>query len=196
MTKAEAMYKEIFTSCQAIMWLYDPETLDIVEVNDSACAFYGYSREEFCRKKLTDILVMPQEEFNDIFREVQEGRLKYLTNRHRISTGEIRYVEIYPWVIKVDDKDYVCSTIHDITQRKSLEDEVKLSQEILNNVAEGVSLVRASDGVIVYTNPKFDRMFGYGQDELVGRYRAYGMPCRRLNTSTRQVLVAAKRLSS
>ncbi|MES0335872.1 MAG: PAS domain-containing sensor histidine kinase [Candidatus Magnetobacterium sp. LHC-1] len=170
MLKSEALYREIFVHSQAIMWVYDPETLYIVEVNDLACAFYGYDREEFCRKKLTDIVLNPQEELNGMVRGVRQGRLRYLKNRHRTSTGELKDVEVYPGIIKIGDKDYVCSTIHDITRRNFLEDEVRLSQEILNNVAEGVLLVRASDGVIVYTNPQFDKMFGYAQDELAGRH--------------------------
>lgn len=40
---------------------------------------------------------------------------------------------------------------------------------ILKNMAGGVCLIRASDHVIVYTNPKFDRMFGYAAGELYGR---------------------------
>ena len=33
---------------------------------------------------------------------------------------------------------------------------------------EGVFLVRATDLVIAYTNPKFEKMFGYGQGDLIG----------------------------
>ena len=29
-------------------------------------------------------------------------------------------------------------------------------------MAEGVCLIRASDSAIVYANPEFERMFGYG----------------------------------
>ena len=40
---------------------------------------------------------------------------------------------------------------------------------ILTNLAEGLHLTRISDGVIVYTNPRFDKMFGYEPGELIGR---------------------------
>jgi PAS domain S-box-containing protein len=36
------------------------------------------------------------------------------------------------------------------------------------NLAEGAVLVRASDGCIVYTNPRFEELFGYGPKELIG----------------------------
>ncbi len=53
------------------------------------------------------------------------------------------------------------------------EEALRLDSEIINKMEEGVSLVRAIDLVIVYTNPKFEKMFGYGQGELVGKISAY-----------------------
>jgi PAS domain S-box-containing protein len=55
-------------------------------------------------------------------------------------------------------------------RRKAIEDSLKLSAEIMENMAEGVNLVRISDGVIVFTNPTFDKIFGYGPSELIGRH--------------------------
>jgi PAS domain S-box-containing protein len=40
----------------------------------------------------------------------------------------------------------------------------------MNNMAEGVCLVKVSNLIIVYTNPKFDDMFGYLEGELVGQH--------------------------
>jgi PAS domain S-box-containing protein len=40
---------------------------------------------------------------------------------------------------------------------------------ILSNMGEGICLVRASDNIIAYTNPKFDVMLGYEVGELSGK---------------------------
>ena len=37
------------------MWVHDPETLRILEVNDAAVTHYGYSREEFQSMTLRDL---------------------------------------------------------------------------------------------------------------------------------------------
>ena len=46
----------------------------------------------------------------------------------------------------------------------------KLAREIAANMAESVVAVRATDGVIVYTNESADQLFGYGAGELLGRH--------------------------
>ena len=50
----------------------------------------------------------------------------------------------------------------------AVDDERNFHAAILASLAEGVHLTRTLDGVIVYTNPRFDRMFGYGPGELIG----------------------------
>ncbi len=58
----------------------------------------------------------------------------------------------------------------EIKERKRIEEEQRLRSEIASNMSEGVYLIRVSDGVILYTNPKFEKMFGYGPGEMVGKY--------------------------
>ena len=60
--------------------------------------------------------------------------------------------------------------VEDITERKRREEEQRLQAEIAANMSEGVYLIRASDGVILYTNPRFGEIFGYGPDEMVGKH--------------------------
>ncbi len=50
--------------------------------------------------------------------------------------------------------------------------ELELQALIARNMAEGVCLIRAADSAIVYTNPEFDRMFGYSSGELNGKHVA------------------------
>ena len=48
--------------------------------------------------------------------------------------------------------------------------ELELQGLIARNMAEGVCLFRAADYAIVYTNPEFERMFGYDSGELHGKH--------------------------
>jgi len=54
---------------------------------------------------------------------------------------------------------------------KRVEQELKLSAEIMENMAEGICLLSASCQ-FVFTNPRFDEIFGYETGELIGRHTA------------------------
>ncbi|MFB2836059.1 PAS domain S-box protein [Floridanema evergladense] len=58
----------------------------------------------------------------------------------------------------------------DISDRKRAKQMLELQAVITRNMAEGICLVRADDGTIVYANPKFEQMFGYNSGELNGQH--------------------------
>ena len=58
----------------------------------------------------------------------------------------------------------------DITERKKAEEELRFQSEIITNMAEAVYLVRMEDGIIVYSNSILEKMFGYGQGEMIGKH--------------------------
>lgn len=47
---------------------------------------------------------------------------------------------------------------------------LSLQSAITTNMAEGVCLIRAHDGTIVYANPTFEKMFGYAPGEIIGKH--------------------------
>jgi len=54
--------------------------------------------------------------------------------------------------------------------RQSLQEDIYLQSRMIAQMTEAVLLVHARDGVIVYTNPGTERMFGYGPGELAGKF--------------------------
>jgi len=47
--------------------------------------------------------------------------------------------------------------------------ELRFYEEVVENMAEGVSVTGMDDFIIKYANPKFEEMFGYSQGEMVGK---------------------------
>ncbi|MCP4717566.1 MAG: PAS domain S-box protein, partial [Deltaproteobacteria bacterium] len=56
-----------------------------------------------------------------------------------------------------------------VIERKQAEEELRLNRQTLDYMAEGVILANPK-GLIIYTNPAYDRMFGYEAGELSGRH--------------------------
>ena len=71
--------------------------------------------------------------------------------------------------------------IDDVTGGRELERDRRLGSAIAANMGEGLALVRAQDGELVYTNQAWDRMFGYAPGELVGR------PISTVNAPSQQI---------
>lgn len=57
----------------------------------------------------------------------------------------------------------------DITERKRTEEALQMQASVLRRMLEGVSLSDVN-GVILYTNPAEDAMFGYEPGELIGKH--------------------------
>jgi len=58
---------------------------------------------------------------------------------------------------------------HDVSEQKFIENELRANVAILDNLAEGVYFIGADDMAIKWTNPIFDKMFGYEKGELIGQ---------------------------
>jgi PAS domain S-box-containing protein len=57
----------------------------------------------------------------------------------------------------------------DITVRRRAEHALQLRAQALRSERDGVCIVTAVNGTIIYANPRLDEMFGYAQGELEGR---------------------------
>ncbi len=63
----------------------------------------------------------------------------------------------------------VVSYITDVSERKNVDDALRLQAALLENMAEGVGLFNPRDGLIIHANPKLEQMLGYEHGELLGR---------------------------
>ena len=92
------------------------------------------------------------------------------------ATGEAQHLEVEASGITWDahwipiTEDLYMHFAFDITERKKAEEELRFQSEIITNMAEAVYLVRMEDGIIVYSNSILEKMFGYGQGEMIGKH--------------------------
>ncbi|MBF0160199.1 MAG: ABC transporter substrate-binding protein [Magnetococcales bacterium] len=56
-----------------------------------------------------------------------------------------------------------------IDARAAREEDIRLQARMLEHMTEGVCLVRALDGLVVYANRGFEKMFAYDQHEIMGQ---------------------------
>jgi len=134
----------------------------------------GYPKEELLKLSFREIT--PQRwhkmEDNMIISQLAEGKDSGIYEKEYIrKDGTILPINIRFWLIKDDQGDPVrmWKIVRDITERKKAEEEIRLQSEIIENMAEGVYLIKLNDGMIVFTNPAFEEMFGYDPGEMIGK---------------------------
>ena len=72
-------------------------------------------------------------------------------------------------IIHGENVTRIVGNIMDITVQKNIEQTLRLHGELMKNMSEGVYLISTRDRKIVYTNPKFENMFGYEPGEMLGK---------------------------
>ncbi len=130
--KNEHRHKQIFETNQAIKLVIDPKDGSIVQANQAAVDFYGYSLEELTNKKITDINILPARKvLAELKKAIAEKGLFY-NHKHRLASGEIRDVEVYSGPLKEGNKTYLYSITHNVTRKK----QVEKIQEVLPNISK------------------------------------------------------------
>lgn len=91
------------------MFLYDYHTLEILDVNDTACSRYGVSPEEFRSMKITDLgeKYVPSE---------SSGQLPVSVWKHRKACGESFFVQFTHQQIKYNGRTAQLAVAHDVTR--------------------------------------------------------------------------------
>jgi PAS domain S-box-containing protein len=135
-------HRIMFDACPQPMWAFDEQTLRFVDVNASAIATYGYSRDEFLAMDITQI--RPPEEIPrvlDLIRgESQTVGLPH-ASRHRTKSGEIIEVEVVASRIELDGRRARLVVARDVSERRALEDQLRQAQKIetVGRLAGGVA---------------------------------------------------------
>ncbi len=169
--ESENRYKQFFNNSPAVTLLVEPGRGLIVDANDPACSYYGYTREELTAKRIFEINLMSGEKAGDLQQLISREKKGHFYSSHKLASGEIRDVEVYTNLINVKGKELLFTNVYDITASKQTEKDLVESEEKFKNLVEmaidGI-FVETDRGEILDCNNSACRMFGYTKEEMVG----------------------------
>jgi PAS domain S-box-containing protein len=129
LSENEQKYLSIYRNNQSIMMLIDPDTGRIVDANNSALKFYGYSLDQITSLKISDINTLSNEEVKRAINATTSSANRYFLFKHQLSNKEVRDVEVYTEHMELNGKTHLFSIIHDISELRRTQQELIRAKE-------------------------------------------------------------------
>ena len=114
--ESERRYSSIFLNSNMVMLIVDPEECRILDCNDAACRFYGYTREELTGMSSFDINMTPPEEFKRHLLRIRNGERSSFVFHHRRKDGALRKVDVQASPVLYDGKALVFSLVREMAE--------------------------------------------------------------------------------
>jgi len=127
-------YKSLFASAKIPMMLIDPQGGHIVDANSVACEFYGYTEEQLRKMTVADLDAVPD---RNVLPKHGDGVICWRLQQRTASclTSE---VEVYSWPVDMADSRLLFYVVHDITERKAMEQQLALSKLKLHAILDNM----------------------------------------------------------
>lgn len=163
--QSEEQYRILFETNPIAMYIYDPNTLKIVAMNQAALQQYGFTKPEFLAKTITEI--RPEEDIPAVLEDTSRGGFKQQPQRglwkHRIKSGAIIDVEIVCNHTDFHGLDSILVTAQNVTERKRaeqmLQDSEKKYRVLFEDSADAALLM--DENAMLDCNSAALEMFGY-----------------------------------
>lgn len=171
--ESERRFRQLFADHSAVKLIIDAKTGQIVDANQAAASFYGWTIEKLKQMRIQDINTLPPEIVQAEIDKTAILKAARLEFRHRRADGSIRDVEVFSNKIEVAGQDFLYSIVHDITERKRTTELLQASELRFRTILQDIPSIAvqgyAADGTVQYWNHASELLYGYSAQEAVGR---------------------------
>ena len=160
----------LFEHAHDAILIFDPETREVLEVNQSACEIYGFTKDEFTGLNLREISKDTASTEKEIRTLVEnKSKIKFDSVQYRKDGSEM-IVEIYAALVDYKGKKAILCINRDITAFKIAEEALEKSEEKFRLIFEQapIGIAMASlDSKFIKVNKTLADMLGYTEEELL-----------------------------
>ncbi|MEF8840863.1 MAG: PAS domain S-box protein [Haloarculaceae archaeon] len=164
----ERAYREVFEGVSDGLVVHDPETGEILDVNERFCGMNGYERDELVGETVglvtADETGHSYEEANRHVRRAREEGPQLFEWRNERKDGSTFPVEVHLAAVEIMGEERVLGSVSDITERKRREQEY---EQIFNEVNDAISVHDPETGEILEVNDTYVEEFGYDESTIL-----------------------------
>lgn len=146
----------------------------IVEVNDVACKRLGYTHEELITKTPFDLNSDKTKALAfDFVKELLNNKHLIAELEHVTKDGRIIPVEISSRLTHFKDRTIIHTIARDLTERNRVALKIRQSEDkyrkVFQTAPDAITINRLSDGMYTSVNNGFTKIFGYNEEEVIGK---------------------------
>jgi len=172
--EGETRFRTIFDSANDAIFLTDPATGRITDVNSRIADMYGYTREEALNMETAQLSsgVEPytQEGALAVIGKALSGQPQVFEWHARHRDGHLFWVEGSTRIATIEGRPRLIVVVRDVTQRKEMEGALKAEKDFMDaaiNTIMGVFFVRDAAGRLIRWNKTMEEVRGVGGAELM-----------------------------
>ncbi len=175
LTQSEDKFSKAFYSNPNPMSITTLRECRYVEVNDAYLKTIGYKQNEIIGHTALELNIWNIPGQRDHFeKQIKEhGNIRGFELEARVKSGEIRDLLASGEIVDIDGKPHVLCSISDITERKLMEEQLRLSEECFSKAFNASPVVMVittlDDGRFIKVNNSFCRTIGYSHEEAIGQ---------------------------
>lgn len=142
------------------------ENGEILDVNKQGCDSLGYSLEELCCMKIFDLDVNFQaEDWPETVASLKAVGTGTIETSQRRKSGEVFPIQVIANIVQFENQEFHVAFVQDITERKRMEESLRLTQFIFDKAPIGIWRM-GKDGGILDVNEQGCAGIGYTKEEL------------------------------
>jgi PAS domain S-box-containing protein len=176
LANSERRFRRFFEDNGSFMAVIEPEDGRILDANQAALDFYGYSREQFLSMHTRDISVMDPAEGKAIRSRALTEKQLCVCSRLRLASGEERDIETYFTPFDVAGRQVLFAVMHDVTERMLAESQLRDSEEtfrlLTKNIRELFWMMDGQGTRMQYLSPAFEDIWGMRSETVYANIAA------------------------
>jgi PAS domain S-box-containing protein len=175
LAKDLAVFRKLMDLSNDALFVVDPQSGRILDVNGNASRSLGYTREELLALRITDISTALRDAgaWKEFVAEIARKTSVLRESEHRRKDGSTFPVEVSLSYVSLEGISYVIGVARDITERKRKEAIARQNEERLLSIAETVTdvIYRLNpEGTVTYVSPSLHTVLGFTVEETEGKH--------------------------
>jgi len=166
------LFRNLIDKSNDSIFIVEPETAKILDVNYKACITLGYGRPELLNMTVLDIGEHITD--NPAWAEYVGKVRNYgymLADRAKRKDGTTFPVEVNASIVKLGRMEYIVAVARDTIERERTQIQLEESETIkkIAECAKDAIIMMGPKGEISFWNPAAERIFGYSRNEAIGK---------------------------